>query len=111
MKSAIAQQAEQILCSTFETTGSVTKYIHAYRTRRGRELALERARSGFYVWTELVGGIPVGLPAPEQYEAARSRNSNLASNAKRLGTGRAALYWRLDSAEQLQELCDWYAAV
>lgn len=111
MTSAVARQAEELIGSRFDSIGAVTKYIHAFRTRRGREIAVERSRDGIYIWTEQVEGLPVGLEAPEAYEASRSRNSNLSQNAKRLAAGRPALYWRLKSAEELVALCDWYSSV
>lgn len=109
MSSNSAQQAEATLMGLFEPIGSTTKYIQAFRTRRGRELAIERDRDGIYVWTEQAEDRPISLPMPEPYPAGRSRNSNLAPNAKRLASGKHAYYWRLSSPQELAELCAWYA--
>lgn len=109
MTSGTAQQAEATLSSLFDPIGSTTKYIQAFRTRRGRELAIERSRDGIYLWTEQADDRPPTLPMPEPYPAGRSRNSNLAPNAKRLAPERPVYYWRLESTQELLELCTWYA--
>jgi hypothetical protein len=108
--SSIAGSAEKLLADRFEAIGNVTKYISAFRTRRGREMALERDRDGLYLWTEQVEGRPIDLPAPEAYEAKRTRNSNLKSTAKRLQVGKAVWYWRLERISDLETLCTWYAS-
>jgi hypothetical protein len=108
--SSIAGSAEKLLADRFEAIGNVTKYISAFRTGRGREMALERDRDGLYLWTEQVEGRPIDLPAPEAYEAKRTRNSNLKSTAKRLQVGKAVWYWRLERISDLETLCTWYAS-
>lgn len=108
---AIAELATTVLTKHFESTGNVTKYIYAFRTRRGRELALERERDGIYVWTEQAPDRPLVLPAPEAYGPKRPRNSNLKCNAKRLTVGSPAWYWRLGTAQELEQLCVWYSRV
>lgn len=105
-----AASAEVMLAERFEGIGNITKYIRAFRTRRGRELALERERDGIYLWTEQAEDRPSDLPAPEPYDAKRSRNSNLKSTTQRLGPGRPVWYWRLDEIGELERLCNWYAA-
>lgn len=107
--SAVAASSETLLGESFDAIGSRTKYISAFRTRRGSELALERNRDGVYLWTEQVDGRPIELPAPEAYPARRTRNSNLESQTQKLRIGKAVWYWRLDNLSQLQSLCAWYA--
>lgn len=106
---SVVSSAEKLLADRFEGIGRKTKYISAFRTRRGRELALERNRDGVYLWAEQVNDCPTELPAPEAYPARRTRNSNLESQTQRLRVGKAVWYWRLDNLSHLQSLCDWYA--
>jgi hypothetical protein len=92
-------------------TCKASKYIDAFRTSKGLELAIERNRQHIFVWTELISGMTSILPfSPLRiYSANDGRNSNLNQlRSPRLQKGRPACYWRLENTEQLQQLLKAY---
>ena len=106
----ITDTAEQLLLSNFTRTANPTKYIAGFRTTRGREFALERARDSLFIWTEnLPYPESLALSPPRHYSKDKTRNSNLNNkNSPRLILGKAVDYWKLESTEELNTLMDWY---
>ena len=111
-----SKEAEKLLRQTLSPNNTPTDYIASFRTKSGRELALERVRKeGFYVWvqkyTTAINGVSIenekfpGKP----YLAAQSRNSNLnETNAPKLMPGKKVWYLKAENIEALQRLIDWY---
>ncbi len=109
----ITEIAEQLLEKHLARTAKPTKYIAGFRTKRGREIALERSRDSLFIWTEHLAEFPQNftLRPLRHYPANKSRNSNLNNkNAPKLIVSKAADYWQLDSTESLQSFIDWYVA-
>lgn len=50
----LARQAEDFCVEHFARITTPTHYVAGFRTRLGRELALDRQRDGIYCWSELV---------------------------------------------------------
>jgi hypothetical protein len=109
--------AEEELAKHLSSTSNGTQYIAGFRTKRGRELALERNRDSVFVWVECIeSGLPgitirnvknPGMP----YSKDQGRNSNLnATNAPRLMRGKPAFYLEVAGVEDLKELIRWYQA-
>lgn len=91
-----------------------THYIRAFRTKKGRELALDRTLSGIYLWTEPVAsGAPPRLTAMlrRRYAPTDTRNSNLKANAPRLAVGNAADYWLFPTLDDLKRFISWYRSL
>ncbi|CAN4280788.1 AAA family ATPase [Pseudoxanthomonas sp. LjRoot125] len=87
---------------------SSTKYIAAFQTQEGRQLALSANLK-----TEVklfIDSRPPQIPGArvEDYPPGRSRNSNLDIAAQKLGVGHQAYYVQLASMDELVQLCDWY---
>lgn len=106
----ITETAEQLLANMFGRTAEPTQYIAGFRTNRGRELALQRARDSIFVWTEHLD-IPeaLALRPVRHYPKDKTRSSNLnRKNSPRLIVGKAVDYWNLESTEELKALMEWY---
>jgi hypothetical protein len=105
---ASISQAELLIASRFERIRQGSKKMAGFQTRLGRHLALQLDVQTINVWTEDLDASEQFAPC-ERYAANRSRHSNLASQAPRVATGKAARLWRLDNATQLEALMAWYA--
>lgn len=101
--------AEKMLASRFERTKAPTKYISGFRTRKGRELALQRARKNIVpVWVECIDTqLHHGLDCT-YYEPNKSRSSNLKANAQKLAQGKKAWYVTFEDSASLEQFLDWY---
>ena len=74
----ITQIAEQLLVNLLKRTAEPTQYIAGFRTARGRELALQKARDSIYIWTEHLELPDTLTLRPIRYYAHdKSRSSNL----------------------------------
>lgn len=103
-----SQVARRYLEDRYPEGSSNTKYIAAYKTRKGRQLALAASLK-----TEVrlfLDAEPPNIPDVhiESYPPGRSRNSNLDANAPQLGTDRQAFYVQIASLDELVKICDWY---
>lgn len=110
--SELALKAEHRLESSLVRIGSDrAHYLRAFRTRSGRQLALNRVNAGIDVWTEPVHAL---APAPMQawrkkhYPSTMPRISTLEANAPRLYRGNAADYWRFPTLGDLDAFVAWY---
>lgn len=108
--SASVAQAEATIVSRLERIKPGNGKLVGFQTNYGRHLALQRDVRCINVWTEDLAA-PQQFAPFERYPAHRSRHSNLASQAPRLGTGNDARKWRLENTEQLEALVAWYAQV
>jgi len=102
------QVARSYLEDRYPDESSSTKYIAAYKTKKGRQLALAASLK-----TEVklfLDAKPSSIPDAriENYPPGRPRNSNLDTNAPQLGTDRQAFYVQVASLDELVQLCDWY---
>lgn len=106
------KQAESILAERLYKIENPTKYIAGFKTRLGREIALERQRSSIYCWSEAVSltGLENSSISPiRTYASQKTRNSNLNSkNCPRLQVGRPVYYWKFDEIEELELFLNWY---
>lgn len=112
------ESARDVLKQAFPNTEICTQYIASYKTRSGREVALERNRTeSIYVWVQryeaAMPGIRVknakhqGLP----YERHQSRNSNINDkNAPNLKRGNKVWYLEVSDIATLKSLCAYYEA-
>jgi len=106
----LARQAEAFCAEHFARIASPTHYIAGFRTRQGRELALERERDGIYCWSEAVSLADAPASPERHYPAEKSRNSNLnGKNCPRLRVGHAVHYWIFDRLDQFEAFLRWYA--
>ena len=102
------QIAKSYLDVRYPEETSSTKYITAYKTKQGRQLALAASLK-----TEVklfLDAKPSSIPDAriENYPPGRPRNSNLDTNAPQLGTDRQAFYVQVASLDELIQLCDRY---
>lgn len=102
------QVARSYLEDRYPDESSSTKYIAAYKTKQGRQLALAASLK-----TEVKLFLDAKPPSItdariENYPPGRPRNSNLDTNAPQLGTDRQAFYVQVVSLDELVQLCDWY---
>ena len=111
-------QARKILKEVFPFTEKCTQYLACYKTKSGKEIALEREREdAFYIWlqnydAEIDGVVIRNEKFPGQpYERKQRRNSNLESNAPNLWVGNRAWYLRIESIEALKQLINWYSGI
>lgn len=107
--SASVKQAESLICSRFERIKRGSKKVVGFQTKLGRHLALQLDMQSINVWTEDLNP-PNQIASCERYAPNRSRHSNLASQAPRVGNGKAARLWRLKDTTQLEALMAWYAS-
>lgn len=114
-----SEQARDVLKETFPFTESCTQYIAKYKTKSGKEIALERERTeAFFVWVqkynEVIDGVTIkNEKHPGQpYDRKQSRNSNLNDkNTPNLKQGNKVWYLEVSNIEALKKLVGWYAAV
>jgi hypothetical protein len=106
--SASVKQAELLIASRFERIKRGSKKVVGFQTELGRHLALQLDVQSISVWTEDLDP-PEQFASYERYAPTRSRHSNLASQAPRVATGKAARLWKLNDATQLEALMAWYA--
>ena len=100
--------AEQYLEERLGFRREPTKYISAYETSTGRQLALARNREKVQLWVDSYEADIDGVTLTEEYPPNRSRSSNLKSQAPKLSVGQPAAVVRVDSLASLEALCDWY---
>ncbi|WP_170799458.1 DUF262 domain-containing protein [Stutzerimonas stutzeri] len=106
----LARQAEAFCAELCSRIASPTQYIAGFRTRLGRELALERQRDGIYCWSEAVSLADAPASPERHYPPEMSRNSNLnGKNCPRLRVGHAVHYWIFDRLDQFEAFLRWYA--
>ena len=110
--SGLSAAAEALLVSQLSRITEPTKYIAGFTTPAHRQLALQRARNGIYLWTEAVASMAppeLGRFMRRGYSASKSRSSNLnMTNASRLTVGHPVDYWQFDTLGDLQQFIDWY---
>ncbi|WP_165820036.1 AAA family ATPase [Microvirga sp. KLBC 81] len=85
-----------------------TKYLAVWRTKSGRELALQLDQRSARVWIEAPPPSLPGVSVQREYGPKDSRNSNLKANAPCLAQPNFAWYTALSNAEALSLLLDWY---
>ncbi|MGA7799841.1 MAG: hypothetical protein WCC36_03440 [Gammaproteobacteria bacterium] len=110
------EEARDVLKEAFPFTEVCTQYIARYKTRSGRELALERDRTeSIFVWLEKYGAEIPGVSVKNEkypgrpYERKQSRNSNLnEKNAPRLKPGNKVWYLEIETLEALRQVAAWY---
>lgn len=92
-----------------------TKKLAAFRTVKGRQIALERERrNDIFVWIERyearVEGVEIrNLQCPGQtYAADQSRSTAVNSQCANLAVGRQAFYLRCATIGALERLVNWY---
>lgn len=105
------QVARGYLEDRYPDESSSTKYIAAYKTKQGRQLALVASLK-----TEVklfLDAKPPSIPDAriENYPPGRPRNSNLDTNAPQLCADRQAFYVQVASLDELVQLCDWYESM
>lgn len=109
MNGFTTEEAEKTLSSLFERTKEPTKYIAGFRTRKGRELALQRARRNMVsIWAECLDQNLHHALDYKYYEPHKPRSSNLKANARKLAQGKAAWYITFRDPASLEGFLDWY---
>lgn len=111
------EKAREEFKKHFPFTEVCTQYIARYKTKSGKEIALERDRSdAFYVWLQKfdknIEGIQIkNTKFPGQpYDRKQTRNSNLNDkNSPKLKLGNKVWYLKIDSFDALESLINWYA--
>lgn len=92
-----------------------TKYIASFRVGDGREVALERNKNSFYLWTGRCADVAPAEFTPflrRRYSASKSRNSNLNDkNSPTLKTGYAVDYWLFPTVGALSRFVQWYSSI
>jgi hypothetical protein len=109
--------ARNELKKAFPFTEVCTQYIARYNTKTGKEIALERDRSGaFYIWLQrydvsIADIVIKNEKFPGQpYDRKQSRNSNLNDkNTPKLKPGNKVWYLEIKTEPALEELINWYA--
>ncbi|PZO40732.1 MAG: hypothetical protein DCE92_01935 [Alphaproteobacteria bacterium] len=102
-----AGSALEAITSAWGAPRRTTKYIAAWATPHGRELALQLGQERAKTWIE-EDPAGVGLHAVH-YAYNKSRNSNLSSTAPRLALPHPAWVVELETQDELQRLLAWYA--
>lgn len=110
------EKAREILKDIFPYTEKTTQYLAVYKSKKGREFALERDRSeAFYIWVEKYDGNIDGIciknaKNPRQpYSSKQPRNSNLnETNSPRLKVGNKVWYLEISALEALKQVSRWY---
>lgn len=115
------KEAHKILSEALNFAGlqQQTDYIAVFKSKSGRELALERDRTeAFYVWLEKYTTSIPGVSIKNQsnpgqpYERKQARNSNLNDkNCPNLKVGNRVWYLEIESTQALKEVANWYAAL
>ncbi len=113
------EQAIHELKTAFPFTEVRNQYIAKYSTKRGKEIALERERTGaIYIWlqkydTELDGVRVKNEKYPNQpYDRKQSRNSNLnEKNTPTLKPGNKVWYLEIRDIDALKLVINWYAEI
>ena len=112
----LAVRAEALLESAFARLREPTKKLAAFRTAKGRQIALALERKDdIFVWAEcydgVIDGVAInnvkrpGLPyAPDQ-----ARSSAVNSQCSNLAIGSRAYYLRCESLGALERFAKWYA--
>ena len=111
-----SKEAEILLRATLIPYNNPVNYIASYRTKSGREVALERERTeGYFVWVQKYTTQILGVTIQNQkvpgmpYVASQTREANLnKTNAPKLMIGKKAWYLKVDNIEALKNLIDWY---
>ncbi len=105
---SIAFQAEEYLEGRYGYRKSPTKYIAAFQSPSGKQLALERTRSGISIWLTEYSETLEGIQLLRTYSPDEPRNSNLKSQAPDLSPGNQAALVGVTSIDALEKLCDMY---
>lgn len=103
--------SEQLLEQYLSRVANPSKYIAGFRTKDGKELALERQRQVITIWTQQVYGIEdAGFALDRLYSANEPRNSNLnRKNCPNLRLGMPVAYWKLADTDELLDFINWYS--
>lgn len=115
--SRLTRAAEALLAARFQRTRPPTIKVAGFRTSRGREVAIERARQQLRVWAEvappeLAGMRIVNVRNPGQpYAAGQPRSSNLRSQAPKLSAAHRAVYLEFADIAALKQFVEWYERV
>lgn len=94
-------------------------HILVYKTKSGKEIALEPDRTeAYYVWIQrfdtIIEGIQIkNVKYPGQpYDRKQSRNSNLnEKNSPKLKLGNKVWYLEVDNLDALIKLIAWYDVI
>lgn len=113
-----SKEAEKLLRKLLTPYNLPTQYIATFRTKSGREIALERDRTeAFFVWVQKytvdLDGVTIQNEKflEQPYLATQSRNSNLNErNTPKLKFGKKAWYLKVDTIDALASVIDWYRA-
>jgi len=102
---------EATLAKFLERIAEPTKYIAGFRTKDGKELALERKGRDITLWTQTVSLSGSEFEPAREYSDTDPRNSNLnRKNCPALRLGNPAYVWKLESADDLLDFVNWYSA-
>jgi hypothetical protein len=113
------EHARAVLKDCFPFTEKKTTHIITYRTKTGRELALEpNSKDAYLLWLQkyntAIEGVEInnrdypGLP----YEAKQTRNHHLnETNSPKLKLGNKVWYLKIRDLEALKHCVDWYAKI
>lgn len=110
----LARRAERLLAGELDLVAQTSK-VSVFRSRDGREMALERSRRlAIYVWVgHYEGFIPGVLPKNERfpglpYEACQPRASSLKHNAPTLSVGHRAWHLQIADVDALRKFVRWF---
>lgn len=113
----LAEQAEAWLEASFERLRPASKKLAAFRTTRGRQLALALERKdAIFIWAEGYDGGAKGVEInnakrPGQpYSPNQPRSSAVNSHCSQLAIGNKAYYLRCETLGALERFVAWYAA-
>ncbi|WP_341580960.1 DUF262 domain-containing HNH endonuclease family protein [Marinobacter metalliresistant] len=106
-----AKGPEATLAKFLERIAEPTKYIAGFRTKDGKELALERKGRDITLWTQTVSLSGAEFEPAREYSDTDPRNSNLnRKNCPALRLGNPAYVWKLEGADDLLDFVNWYSA-
>jgi hypothetical protein len=103
-----AESAIATYCGPSRTT---SKYIAGFKTTSGLELALDRTPKLAQLWLAVPPETIRSTAGVTHYPPAKSRNSNLRSQAKTLWVGNDAWHVKLSTPDDLDEILSWYCAL
>ncbi len=102
---------EATMAKFLDRIAEPTKYIAGFRTKDGKELALERKGKDITLWTQTVSLSGAEFEPAREYSDTDPRNSNLnRKNCPALRLGNPAYVWKLESSDDLLDFVNWYSA-
>lgn len=108
----VVQHAESYLAATLVGIGNPdTRYLRAFRTASGRELALARTAQQLYLWSAPVwerASTELRALRKKRYAPDEARIHTLQANAPSLYLVEAADYWHFPTLGALKDFITWY---